>query len=209
MLGRLVVKMLFKACVPLVAVAGVMTYGVYLKGGDPAGLWKHVASGAFGKAGDMFTQAKSDATGLAGNLSGNGSAFGESMTKSGSTEVFTWKDASGVTHFGTLAPADISAKKITVDPNVNVIVPVVATKSKEVYDKPSDGFVSGSAPPKTGRSGSRTGGSNEANQSVRQLEAEMGEPLPGVAGQLLSGGGASGNGLDTSQLIRLLQSADN
>jgi len=41
---KLVLKLLFKACLPLVAVAGILSYGLYLKGGDPMKMWSSVAS---------------------------------------------------------------------------------------------------------------------------------------------------------------------
>jgi len=43
MLWRIVGKLLFKATVPLLLVLGVLSYGHYLRGGDPGALWKGVA----------------------------------------------------------------------------------------------------------------------------------------------------------------------
>lgn len=205
MLGRLVVKLLFKACVPLVAVAGVLTYGVYLKGGDPAGLWKHVATGAFGQAGAMFTQAKDDAAALAGNLSGEGGITGGLM-KPDSTTVYTWTDAEGGTHFGTTAPSDISASQITVNPNVNVLAPVELIPAHSETIESGEHLLTGQGSSQV-RGGSQNARVAERNRAVQQLESDLGESLPGIGGQLLSSGAAGGNGIDPSQLIRLLQSS--
>ncbi len=213
MLGRLVVKLLFKACVPLIAVTGVMTYGVYLRGGDPAAMWKHVASGAFGQVGATLSKAKNDAVGVAGDLASN-TGLSSNSSRSGTTQVFTWKDAQGVTHFGTSAPDDAIASTVTVDPNVNVVVPVAApaTYQRDAQRQPH-------ATGQTGRSdyassaqreaSGRSGGGSSANRAVEQLESELGEPLPGIAGQILSNGASGGNRVDPSQLIRLLQSEGN
>ncbi|MFK7859475.1 MAG: DUF4124 domain-containing protein [Granulosicoccus sp.] len=200
MLGRLVAKMMFKACVPLVAVAGVMTYGVYLKGGDPVKLWTHVGAGAFGQAGDMFSKAKNDAVGLAENLTGGSGEPGGS----GATDVFTWKDAEGVTHFGTTAPTGVNAETLSVNPNINVLTPVSAPPARVESRRNGSEFAAGLGEPHNSGIGSHAG---QDHSSVRALEQDMGEPLPGVAGQLLSNGAASGNGVDAAQLIRLLQSA--
>lgn len=214
MLGRMVAKLLFKACVPMVAMAGVMTYGVYLKGGDPGSLWKHVASGAFGKAGAMFSKAKDDAVGLAGNLTGEGGVSGALTSGSATTEVFTWKDAEGVTHFGTTPPVGISTTTVRVDPNVNVVAPVEAPEEIRLDEADTRvGALQGLGMPGGGRSQSagntsRSTGGRQVNQSVQELEEQLGGPLPGVAGQVLSSGGG-GNGVDPTQLIRMLQSAGN
>lgn len=205
MLGRLVVKLLFKACVPLVAVAGVMTYGVYLKGGDPAGLWKNVASGALGTAGDMVSKAKTDVTTVAGNLSGDKQSAGRN------TDVFTWKDDDGVTHFGTSRPEGTQATKLSVNPDVNIVVPVIADRSLPDADGVRDqqaALPARNQASRNSKAGAQTARQTQLDQSVRQLESDLGQPLPGIGGQLLSGGAANGNAMDPAQLIRLLQSAN-
>ena len=126
MLARLVGKLLIKACIPLVMVAGVMSYGVHLRGGDPAALWGHVAGGAFDKAGSMFTKAKNDAAGVAGKLAQTANNSSLSGGDTGHTQVFKWVDDAGVTHFSSAAPEGINARSISVDPNTNVLAPVVA-----------------------------------------------------------------------------------
>lgn len=203
MFGQLVAKLLLKACVPLVAVAGVMSYGVYLKGGDPGALWRHVGSGALGQASGMFTQAKGDAASMVDKVADTVGVAGAAPS---STKLFTWKDASGTTHFSSIAPDDVNAQAITVDPNVNVVAPVPVAR---VANKPANTMtVQGQK--RLGsvdeRSNAATSQRHRPDPAVQQLEAELGGPLPGFAGQILSSGGGKG-GLDANQLIRLLQSS--
>lgn len=212
MLGRMVVKLLFKACVPLVAVAGVMSYGVYLRGGDPAGMWKHVASGAFGQIGSTLSKAKTDVAGMAGSLANN-TGLQSAGAGRDTTTVFTWKDANGTTHFGTSAPGDVAASTLTVDPNVNVLVPVsapppVEQEFQERFGTHDTGVVPQLDPTSSGqgRAGQQSARASSGSSSVQKLESEIGGPLPGIAGQILSSGGSGSNGADPGQLIRLLQS---
>lgn len=120
MLWRIVGKLLLKATVPLLLVLGVLSYGHYLRGGDPGALWKGVAdSGAsrfVGALNGTLDGAKRGA-GAAVSSMRSDSAEGEAGEKS---EVFTWQDADGVTHFSQTAPVGVSARAVTVDPNVNV-----------------------------------------------------------------------------------------
>ena len=131
MLGRLVAKMIFKVCVSLLTLAGVMSFGLYLTGGNPVGLWKTVAGGAFDQVGELLIDARGSAADLASGL-GTSVASAHSIVggdnarvgRGSSTEFFVWQDEQGVTHYDTAAPAGISADTITVDPNVNVVAPV-------------------------------------------------------------------------------------
>jgi len=208
MLTRLVAKLLFKACVPLIAVAGMATYGVYLKGGDPASLWKHLASGSIDQAANLFTKARDDAGDLATKLT----AADNSHSSSGRTQVYTWVDENGQKHFGTTAPAGMSAQLMSIDPNVNVLAPVRAptqpSQSNAFQSRVNTGQRSEVTDTRQGSAAHATAsGSTQSAQAVRQLEEEMGEPLPGIAGKILSTGRGSGNALDPSQLIQLIQSA--
>ena len=189
MLWRLIAKLMFKACVPLILIAGVLTYGVYLRGGDPGALWKGIAGRASDQAVSLFSGMGDDASRAASALgrgaaaaTGAGSGTG---TQNGLTQVYTWKDASGVTHYSSAEPAGVRATSVSVDPNVNVLAPVIAPKVTDTHE-PAD--------------------------------SESAEGLPGVAGQVLStrsdrqrgGDGASdsssGAALDPAQLLRMLQS---
>ena len=131
MLGRLVAKMMFKVFVSLLMLAGVISFGLYLTGGNPVSLWKAVAGGAIDQAGELFIDAKGSAADLASGLgtsvaSAHSIVGGENsrLGRGSSTEFFVWKDKQGVTHYDITAPAGISADTITVNPNVNVVAPI-------------------------------------------------------------------------------------
>ncbi|MFK8080258.1 MAG: DUF4124 domain-containing protein [Granulosicoccus sp.] len=214
MLGQLVGKLLIKAFVMVLIMAGIMTYGIYLRGGDAGGVWKKLASGAIDNIGNSLSRTKNDAVGLAGNLTGGADASDGLLTGAQKTEVYTWKDAEGVTHFGTAAPLDVTARSLTVDPNVNILAPVAARELNDVRDESRNtrnagptGMPQPALANDSGKSRSRDSRSSQIDQSVKNLEEEMGGPLPGFAGQILSSGAANGNGTDPAQLIRLLQSA--
>ena len=189
MLWRLTVKLMFKACVPLILLAGVLTYGSYLRGGDPAALWKDIARRTSGQVASVFSGMGDDASRAAGALGrGVASATG-TETENGLTKVYTWKDASGVTHYSSAEPAGVSTTFVSVDPNVNVLAPVT------------------SAP--------RANDSQSGEESARKST----DRLPGVAGQVLStrsdrqssgdrsSSSSSDATMDPAQLLRMLQDA--
>ena len=227
MLWRLVAKLMFKAMVPLIAVMGVFSYGVYMRGGDPSVMWKNIASGSVGRVTGIFSGLQNDASRAVGTLSSKASGDG-AAGKLESTEVFTWQDAQGVTHYSTSAPASITAQTVTVDPNVNVLAPVRAPvrapvivqteRDRRNSHQSEAGAVDASGSRRSGggqtsnqRNGGRQTGSNADSAAIADVKSELGGTLPGVAGQILSGqsGGGSGQAMDSSQLIRMLQSAGN
>jgi len=178
MLLRLVGKLLLKATVPLVAVAGVLSYGSYLRGGDPAALWRGAADSSLAQVQKVFAGLKSDASQAAGAVSSTTQGLTAGLTGSdhngsddGLATVFTWQDAQGVKHYSTVKPDHVRASTVTVDPNVNVLAPV------------------------------------RRQPTARQPgTAEVGGSLPGVAGQVLStSSGGDAAALDPAQLIRMLQ----
>jgi len=188
MLGRLVVKILFKVCMVLVMVSGAMSYAVHLQGGDPAALWRRVASGAFGHAADMFLQAKNDAFRLAGDLTAEGQNVEIFKRSSGLTELFTWKDASGVTHFGSETPEGVSATLVAVNPDVNVLAPVKTMNSRTQTSK-DDALLLDSERSSIGRADAIADDGYNASSGSKELDQSV-------------------KSLDPSRLIRLLQSAD-
>lgn len=227
MLWRLVARLLLKATVPFIAIAGVLTYGVYMRGGDPAAMWTSIA----GKSGSQITAlisgVKNDATQAASTLTqqvGSGTEGENAVTAR--TEVYTWKDAQGVTHYSTSAPTDADARTVSVNPNVNVLAPVRAPvrisqggRKGDTTNTEDDAFVSSGARSASSneRSGGRTGqrrSGTSNSAAIDEVAEELGGTLPGVAGQVLSTQGNSGSGsgagsLDPSQLIRMLQSSGN
>ena len=190
MLWQLMAKLMFKACVPLILLAGVLTYGFYLRGGDPGALWKGIAGKASDQVASLFSNMGDDASRAASAVSRSAASATGTATENGLTRVYTWKDASGVTHYSSAEPAGVSATFVSVDPNVNVLAPVTsAPRTREAA-------------------------------SGDDADSESAGRLPGVAGQVLStrsdrqGGGdevtssSSGVKLDPAQLLRMLQSAE-
>lgn len=219
MLWRLVAKLMLKAMVPLIAVAGVFSYGIYMRGGDPGLMWKNLASGSVDRAAGMLSGARNDASRAVGSLSSKASGDSEAG-KLESTEVFTWQDADGVTHYSTTAPASVTAQLVTVDPNVNVVAPVKAPVMLQTEKERRQTNQSSASVPVVNQrgggltatqSGGRRSGGNSDSAAFAEVENELGGTLPGVAGQILSGqsGDGAGQGMDPSQLIRMLQSAGN
>lgn len=193
MLWRLVARLLLKACVPLLAVAGVLSYGVYLRGGDPGALWKSMAERSLGQFDKLFAGVQNDTSRAVGAISRSAAGMAGDEEAAGLTEVFTWKDADGVTHYSTARPNGVSAGTISVDPNVNVLTPVRAP-------------VSQAAAVQAGRVGSQS-----------DVTGEVDGRLPGVAGQVLATrepAQASRDsadqlpGMDPAQLLRMLQAAE-
>jgi hypothetical protein len=201
MLWRLVVKMLFKASVPLIAIAAVLTYGVYLRGGDPGVLWKTVADRSFGQIPRLFSGAKDSATHAVGALSREASDSADSGSGK-RTEVFTWRDANGVTHFSSSRPTGVEASTVSVNPDTNVLAPV---KTPVAATPAVSGRNAGFEVPRRAA-------------DTDDVANELGGRLPGVAGQVLSA--RSGNSqaasnaepesaIDPLQLMRMLKSAGN
>jgi len=112
MLGKLILKILLKATIPLVMVVGVMSYGMYSRGGDPAALFSKLL-------GNSIQSAKS-------SVQGAGDAIqavkpGSSSGSSNKTTVYKWVDANGVTQFGSRPPDGVAATSMTLKNNTNVM----------------------------------------------------------------------------------------
>lgn len=199
MLWRLVLRMLFKACLPLVALVGVMSYGVYLRGGDPGALWQ----GAVQAGGDRFSRliagVRQDASQAVSALTESTGRPEAPVEAAGKTAVYTWQDADGVAHFSSHKPAGIDAGTMLIDPNVNVLAPVKAPLEQhaEVVQEVPD----------------------RRHATLDRSSASPAErTLPGVAGQVLgaqqpaaarrSGSETASPGVDPSQLLRLLQQVE-
>jgi len=55
-LTKMILKLLFKAMVPLICVAGFLSYGLYMKGGDPMAMWSKIGGGMLGSLRDTGTK---------------------------------------------------------------------------------------------------------------------------------------------------------
>ncbi len=192
MLWRLVARILFKACVPLVAIAGVLTYGVYLRGGDPAALWGSVAERGLAQFDKVFAGVQGDASRAADAIGRSAASMARTPDPAGRTTVFTWQDADGLTHYSTERPEGVMAGTVSVDPNVNVLAPVRAPEPEPSAAVAASDMAEGAISEPDGR-------------------------LPGVAGQVLAtrepaqasrDNADQGAALDPAQLLRMLQSAD-
>jgi len=134
MLRRLVVKKLFRAILSCVALAGMMSYGIHLRGGDPSGLWASVADQGGVQLRSLVAGVRNDAAAavdtLTRRIDAGGMADEAGKHADRSTRVFSWRDAEGVTHFSSEQPAGIDAESMSVDPDVNILAPVRAPASQ-------------------------------------------------------------------------------
>ena len=221
MLWRLVAKIFLRAMVPLIMVAGVFSYGIYMRGGDPSIMWKSIATGGVVSIIGIFSDVQDDAGRAVGALSGKATGDGAAGQLE-RTEVYTWKGADGVTHYSTSAPSGVTAQTVTVDPNVNVLVPVkasviVRTEQERRSSGQSATRTINASDTRGGRgqvnnrhSGGRQAGFNTDSASIAEVKSESGGTLPGVTGLILSNqSDLGGQGMDSSQLIRMLQSTGN
>lgn len=195
---RLIFKLLFKACLPLAMLVGVMSYGLYLSGGDPGAVFSRVAGGAIDTlrasvrqvAGSASDSLNSVAGGLSQALGDDGPGpAGTGATRPGvpasnapgSQAFFTWTDASGIKHYSSVDPLRDDSRLIEVDPDTNLIaaVPVSSTPGA------GSGQARGSR-----ESGSNTGFGDRRSDSSAESSRNRDEALPGMAGMALPEGTA-------------------
>ena len=111
MLTKMIFKLLFKAMLPIVAMVGIISYGMYMKGGDPAGMLKKVV-------GNLFQSAKSSVQNVGDSVASVGSGTSSSSNK---TTVYQWVDEHGVTQFGSRPPEGVASSAKTFNNNANVM----------------------------------------------------------------------------------------
>ncbi len=125
MIVKLLLKIAFKACLPLVAMVGIVSYMLYMNGGDPLSMGKQMISSMdFGKSATNATSS------ITGTFDAIGSKVGASPggAKKGST-VYKWVDAAGVTQYGSAPPEDatgVTAIKLKKGPAPEAIAPTTA-----------------------------------------------------------------------------------
>ncbi len=117
MVTRLVLKILFKATLPVVAVAGVMSYMMYLNGGDPKAVLAKVFGGMAGQARESMQQAGRSMDSLK-----------PASEQSAISTVHTWVDANGVTHYSNTAPVNVESTTMRVNANANVVASTPTSK---------------------------------------------------------------------------------
>ena len=113
MLVKMILKLLFKATLPLVAIAGVLSYGLYLKGGDPMKMWSTVGNRLAGSIRESGANTIQSVQSL--NPVGQGSQT--------NTTVYTWVDENGTTHFGSNPPPGVAARSMTIRTNRGEVAP--------------------------------------------------------------------------------------
>lgn len=214
MLLRILAKLLFKATIPLFLIAGIFTYGYYMKGGDPASLWAGAGSGVMKQLSSLFSGVKDDASRAAASVSqvaGDGLGAVNS-DKSVNRKVYTWTDADGVTHYSSVAPNGTQSATVSVNPDQNVMAPIKVPKVPEVVKNESVSKV------KVTQNKSKPGASSDfsdlqgeasdyADPEVQDVADQLGGELPGVVGKILSSQSGDGAGsINPKQLIKMLQS---
>ena len=212
MLFKILAKLLFKASIPLILIAGLLTYGLHLQGGDPAALWKSAGSGFMAQAGKLIAGVKKDASQAADKMgnAASGGLQGLDSSTGGMTQVFTWKDSEGITHYSTEAPEGVQTRKMSVNPDQNVLAPIKIAKPVLAKRNESEGTADAVGTTKA-RSDDRASDSDKQDQgysdpAVQELADQFGGDLPGVVGQVLSTQSKDGStGLGPNQLLKMLQ----
>ena len=201
MLIKMILKLLFKASVPLVLIAGVSFYMLSSKGIDPVALVKQAlpaqgvsVSGAFGDARDLVSSGANIVSGAAGS-----SSIGQKDT------LYRWKDENGVTQFSNVAPnKPTGVSTIVVNPNQNVIASLPKKEKPASNQSPTTQAAAHthtqshtqSQTPKN--PSKKTGQKTNAESDTRSDRGRdlglpdgsritSGEQLPGVAGEMLKG----------------------
>lgn len=216
MVFKLIGTLLLKATIPFVIIAGLISYGMYSKGGDPMAMWKGFGSGLTDQLAAMFSKARDDASNAAEAVAdvanvGPVDAIAAKVGGSKRTKVFTWKDANGVTQYSNIAPNDAESRKMSVNPNMNVMAPVLAPKPIKVSSNESgeqvDEELQNDLSPSSARNERKKGEKKEyGDPAVQDVADQLGGELPGVLGQILSTqGGAEGGALNPAQLMKMLQ----
>lgn len=108
----LVFKLLLKACVPLLLVVGTVSYGTYLRGGDPGAVIARVGDGLSARFAELGAGARDDIVRASNGVTG------------ASTTVRRWTDADGTVHYSNAPDAPVDARIVQVDPRTNVIIAV-------------------------------------------------------------------------------------
>jgi len=212
MVIKLVGKMLLKVTIPFVILAGVVSYGMHHQGGDPVAMWKGIGSNIAERASNMASKGKDNALSAADSVAkvANVDSLATNVGSSKLTRVFTWKDANGVTQYSNMPPNGVDAKTMSINPNTNVLAPIVAPKAEKVSRSESKKQAEGSRNTEsqsTTRNERKKDKETEYSDSATQDVAdELGGELPGVLGQVMSTrDGADAGAINPAQLLKMLQ----
>ena len=91
-------------------IAGVMSYGMYMRGGDPAGVFKKLV-------GNSVQSVQSSIHGAADSLA----SLSPMALPSSKTTVYKWVDENGDTQFGSTPPEGIQATAKTYSNKANLM----------------------------------------------------------------------------------------
>jgi|GEM_PF-889230 len=218
MFRKLLFRLFFRATLTLSLMLGLGSFAHYLSGGDPGALWRGIGSGASDRVVAAFGNAQRSVANLAdeaGDRIRRTQATGAEASADGataardarSTRVWSWRDADGVTHYSSTAPAGINAAVMHVDPDVNVLQAVRAADVPASRKSSSAASVDRSMNTGTNR-GTNTGTQATKGSAAPTDEFAEGEPLPGIAGALQRsrGSGDTSDPATAEALLKLLQS---
>lgn len=215
MVFKLIGKLLLKATIPFVIIAGLLSYGMHSRGGDPVAMWQGFGGGVIKQIAVLFSDAKDDASQAVDAVAnvtkvGTGALQATQNGSSKLTQVYTWKDAEGVTHYSTVAPIDTDSKTMSINPDMNVLEPVIVPEpvkvsrreSSERSDEPQTALL----PRVTRDKRQQNAQQGYADPAVQDIADQLGGELPGVVGQILSTqDGTQLQGLNPAQLLKMLQ----
>lgn len=116
---KLVLKVLFKASIPLMMVVGVTSYSMYLRGGDPMALVGKVGGGAGQQLSALVDSVKSSTKSTLSAAQATVTA--EESSSGGPDTLYRWTDADGSPYYSNIKPPGVEATVVKVDPNQNVM----------------------------------------------------------------------------------------
>jgi len=117
---KMVLKLLFKATLPLLVVIGITSYVLHVRGGDPLALLNRIGGGAGDRLSAVLESIKegAGATLAATRSTLTSTASGASVTNT----LYRWEDADGSPHYSNVEPTGIEGVVIVnVDPNQNLL----------------------------------------------------------------------------------------
>lgn len=132
MLTKMIFKMLFKAMIPFVMIIGVISYGMYTRGGDPAAFFGNLA----GNVGNPFQSVKNSVQGAGDSLQ----ALSPVDMPSSKTTIYKWVDEYGNTQFGSTPPDGVNATSKTYNNNANTMAATPVQKPVAASTEQQAGF---------------------------------------------------------------------
>ena len=177
-------------------------------------MWKEFGSGVKTKMAGLFSNVKEDASKVVDTVVGSARDTADGgLDADRRTQVYTWKDASGMTHYSNV-PADavVGAQKISVDPDRNLTATVRTSTSLKVRQENQTasregdaGLNAASISTSTRINTSRSTDKQYIDANKREVAELLGGQLPGVAGQKSALPSVNDGGFSPAQLLKMLQ----